>query len=222
MESKFRNLRFNSEAEMNEWLKETTFKIIDLVDNGDDMQRIWVRESGEILNCDFHSSIYNGKFVDIEKLDVGNTLNIFDEEKQCYRVYEQLIIKAINTNQFYIKKIDFLVSKGWTCLGSDDSWVKKEWLESGSIRRETLDNAYSIAFNELFDSLIDEHIENIKQSKLSWKNIFNSNVSNKYLYNTIDEANKMAKKCGYELFTWNERIYAVDGKYTGFTEKDCF
>lgn len=95
-EAKFKDLKFNSEAEMNEWLKKVTYKVIDLKDNGQDMQRIWVHETGEILNCDFHSSIYCGKFIDMKKLAVGNHLNIWDEEKKRYKIYERLFIEALS------------------------------------------------------------------------------------------------------------------------------
>lgn len=96
MEAKFKDLRFNSEAEFNEWLKEVTHTIIDLEDNGQDMQRIWLHESGEILNCDFHQSIYSGKFVDMQTLAVGNPLKIWNEETKQYEVYHRLVIETVN------------------------------------------------------------------------------------------------------------------------------
>lgn len=96
MEAKFKDLRFNSEAEFNEWLKEVTHTIIDLEDNGQDMQRIWLHESGEILNCDFHQSFYIGKFVDMQALKIGNPLKVLNKETSQYEVYRRLIIEAIN------------------------------------------------------------------------------------------------------------------------------
>jgi hypothetical protein len=96
MEAKFKDLKFKSKVEMNEWLKKVTHKVIDLKDNGQDMQRIWVHETGEILNCDFHSSIYCGKFIDMKKLVVGNHLNIWDDEKKRYKIYQGLFIEALS------------------------------------------------------------------------------------------------------------------------------
>lgn len=96
MEAKFKDLKFKSEFEMYEWLKSVTYKVIYLEDKGQDMQRIWVHETGEIINCDFHSSIYCGKFIDMKKLVIGNPINIWDEEKNKYKNYGGLIIEAIS------------------------------------------------------------------------------------------------------------------------------
>lgn len=96
MKAKFKDLKFNSEVEMNEWLKKVTYKIIDIKDNGQDMQRIWIHETGEILNCDFHSSIYCGKFIDMKKLAISNYFNIWDEIKKRYEIYEGLFIEALS------------------------------------------------------------------------------------------------------------------------------
>lgn len=96
MEAKFKDVTFNSREELGQWLKKLTHKIIDLKDNGQDMQRIWVHESGEILYSDFHSSIYCGKFIDMKKLVVGNHLNIWDEGKNRYRIYTGLFVEALS------------------------------------------------------------------------------------------------------------------------------
>lgn len=96
MKAKFKDLKFKSEHEMNNWLKEVTFKIIDLKDNGQDMQRIWVHETGEILNSDFNSEIYCGKFIDMKKLAVGNHLNIWDESNERYKIYEGLFVESLS------------------------------------------------------------------------------------------------------------------------------
>ena len=96
MKAKFKDLIFNSYKELNKWLKENTFKVITLKDYGQDMQKIWVHESGEILYCDFHGSIYIGKFIDMKKLVVGNHLNIWDDEKNRYIIYSKLFVEELN------------------------------------------------------------------------------------------------------------------------------
>lgn len=93
--SKFRNLKFKNEAKLNAWLKINTYFKIGLKDYGQDMLTIWVHETGEILNCDFHSRIYSGKFLDMGRLDVGNYINIWDNEKKRYNVYKKLIIESL-------------------------------------------------------------------------------------------------------------------------------
>lgn len=55
-----------------------------------------------------------------------------------------------------------------------------------------------------------------KQVELSWKTVFNTSTKNSMIYNGIDEANKFAKRAGYEFFSWNGWIYEVDGHKTEF------
>ena len=59
---------FNSQKEFDQWLAKTTFKELILADLGQDMTKIYVAESGEILHCNFHSTIYNGRFVNMAEL----------------------------------------------------------------------------------------------------------------------------------------------------------
>ena len=54
-----------------------------------------------------------------------------------------------------------------------------------------------------------------KQKEISWKTVFNTNAKNATLYNGIEEANKYAKRAGYEFFAWNGWVYDVDGHVTG-------
>lgn len=61
--------KFNSQKDFNEWLGKTAVKKISLSDLGQDMQNIWIDARGEILHCDFHARLYNGKFVNLESLD---------------------------------------------------------------------------------------------------------------------------------------------------------
>lgn len=65
---KYSNEAFSNKAEFNSWLKKTTFKTINLMSLGQDLTKIYVAESGEILHCNFHANIYNGKFINIDKL----------------------------------------------------------------------------------------------------------------------------------------------------------
>lgn len=95
MQSQFENLRFESEAKFKEWLRSETMYVIFLKDKGQDMSTVWVHKSGEILNTDFQNYLYNGKFVDLKKLAVGNHLNIWHPEKKRYVIYEGLFIEKL-------------------------------------------------------------------------------------------------------------------------------
>lgn len=86
----FKELTFKSQKEFDKWLSEKAKCQIDLVDFGQDMQRIYVHESGEILHCDFQESIYNGKFVDnIDKLEPGTCL-VIDGVEMGRLIIEQI------------------------------------------------------------------------------------------------------------------------------------
>lgn len=41
---------------------------------------------------------------------------------------------------------------------------------------------------------------------MSWKHVFDSN---KIRYETIEDAAKMAAKCGYKFLTWNGKVYFI-------------
>jgi hypothetical protein len=60
----------------------------------------------------------------------------------------------------------------------------------------------------------------VKTSEISWKTVFNSNVADHYIWTCIDDALTAAKKCGYEFFSWNGRIYSVNGDELPFTTDD--
>ena len=96
MKSKFKNLSFNNEDNFQEWLEKSTYMLITFQDLGQDMQTMYVHESGEILHCDFHSSIYNGQFVDIESdLSAKRPLILYNPNLELKTRYKSLIIDEI-------------------------------------------------------------------------------------------------------------------------------
>jgi len=95
--SQFRLLTFKSKEDLSDWLNKTAFRIINLKGYGQDMLTIWAHDTGEILHCDFHSQIYTGKFIDMKKLCTGNHLNIWDDRKNRYVIYENLFVESLTT-----------------------------------------------------------------------------------------------------------------------------
>lgn len=80
MQSQFKEITFKSEKEFNEWLEKTTHKKIFLKDKGQDLMKLWVSESGEILNANMQSSIWNGRFVNMETLDKNTNLCLWNNQ----------------------------------------------------------------------------------------------------------------------------------------------
>lgn len=76
--AQFKDVTFASTKAFNSWLKTNTSQILTLKDFGQDLQRIWIHETGEILYCDFQAAIYNGKFVNLETLKAGTPIEIWD------------------------------------------------------------------------------------------------------------------------------------------------
>ena len=83
MTPQFKNVRFEGQDGMKafrKWLAENTKWILELEDQGQDLTKIWVHETGEILHCDAHAGIYNGKFLNLEYLNEGDNIQVWSEE----------------------------------------------------------------------------------------------------------------------------------------------
>lgn len=87
---------FKTEEEFHLWLEEITSKKILLKDLGQDMQMIWVAQSGEIIHCDFHASIYNGKFINMQELSEFCPLEILEDNKWVRKM--GLLVDEIKSN----------------------------------------------------------------------------------------------------------------------------
>ena len=102
MEAKFDKVQFKNKAELNKWLEETYYFKINLVDFGQDMLTMWVHETGEILQCDFHSRIYAGKFIDVSQLSDGKPIVIkrkLSSGKIWPETMERLVVEKLEIKQ---------------------------------------------------------------------------------------------------------------------------
>lgn len=95
MESKFKEITFKSEKEFNKWLEETTAKKIFLKDKGQDLMKIHIAESGEILHTNAQAAIWNGRFVNLETLAKNTNLCLWNSEKSEWDImnFEIAVIK---------------------------------------------------------------------------------------------------------------------------------
>jgi hypothetical protein len=91
LKSKFKNEIFKTKEEFEGWLLAKTSKKIGLKDFGQDMLTIYLHESGEVLHCDFHSQIYNGCFINLANLKIGQPLEICKEGEEKFVEYGRLI-----------------------------------------------------------------------------------------------------------------------------------
>ncbi len=93
--SQFKEVRFKTDKQMDNWLASVTHAAIYLESFGQDMQKIWVHKTGEILHTDFNQEMYIGRFINIEKLAHDRALEIWDNETETYETYGKLIPEEI-------------------------------------------------------------------------------------------------------------------------------
>lgn len=89
----FKDLTFNSKKEFNSWLIANNEYVIDFDDLGQDLLRIWVHATGEILDANLQQSIWNGLFVNVEKLNEYEPIEMWMDEQ--WTVMGKLVIDQI-------------------------------------------------------------------------------------------------------------------------------
>lgn len=96
----FRARRFKTRYEFVEWLTQNQHIVIEFEDNGGDLFLMHVHESGEILHCNAHEQIYNGAFVLMSDLRVGDPVCIIipHMKDRAYRRMNALIVKDLKFN----------------------------------------------------------------------------------------------------------------------------
>ena len=70
LKPKYVSKTFDSKKEFEKWLKDTTFLEIHFKDFGQDLTKIYVAKSGEILHCNFQANIYNGAFINVTEAEL--------------------------------------------------------------------------------------------------------------------------------------------------------
>jgi hypothetical protein len=80
MQSQFKEKKFESETEFEEWLKKKTHKKIFLKNKGQDKMKIYVSKSGEIIHANKQCSIWNGKFINMETLKKNTNIRMWNNE----------------------------------------------------------------------------------------------------------------------------------------------
>lgn len=91
----YKKLTFKNKRMFEKWLNKTTYKQIVFEDNGQDLMKIWIAESGEIINCNQQSSIWNGKFVDLVMLEVGLNIDFWNLNRENWDTMD-FIVSEIN------------------------------------------------------------------------------------------------------------------------------
>lgn len=92
----YQDIKFETEVEFDRWLKETTAYVVDFLDKGQDLLRIWVAKNNEIINCNLQSSIWNGFVIDKAKLQLGELIHLNNPNLERSEPYD---FKVCNIEQ---------------------------------------------------------------------------------------------------------------------------
>ena len=98
--AQFRDVVFSGKtahADFKKWLKQNTKWVLHLVDSGQDLQRMNIHESGEILDCDFFGRIYNGRFLNTKFLELDHPIIIWDKVE--WKAMLGLVIESIEESK---------------------------------------------------------------------------------------------------------------------------
>lgn len=91
---KYKTLTFETEEGFDTWLKTMAKKIIHFKDEGQDLIIMWVDSEGEILHCNLQTSIWCGRFVNMDKLEVGHNIELQDTQKDQWNQMKFIIDKV--------------------------------------------------------------------------------------------------------------------------------
>lgn len=94
MTAQFKEVRFSTMQEFQQWLDFHTKYKVDFEDRGQDLQQMSIHESGEILHCDFHANIYNGKFVKLPIVQ-GQPIEVHHETENVYYPLYGLVVESV-------------------------------------------------------------------------------------------------------------------------------
>jgi hypothetical protein len=88
--SQHKDKKFPNKEEFDRWLKNTTAYLINFVPQGQDVQRWWVDEIGEVLHSDFQAGVWNGTMINVSLLEETNKVVLADGKIINWEVAEVL------------------------------------------------------------------------------------------------------------------------------------
>ena len=72
----YKNLNFDTPEDFDQWLQATYHCTVEFQDMGQDLLKIWLAESGEILHANLQASIWNGCFANMTLLTEFTPINL--------------------------------------------------------------------------------------------------------------------------------------------------
>lgn len=96
MKPQNKHLTFASQEAFNNWLNATTHRTITFEDDGQDLLKIWIAKTGEILHANLQAGIWKGRFVHLKSLHIGKPLRLWDIDH--WQPFSRLIIERIESS----------------------------------------------------------------------------------------------------------------------------
>jgi hypothetical protein len=92
--SKYKSKQFASETAFYKWVIEEASKAcLTFVDNEFSVRRFFVDKDGEILDSNISQKYWKGKFVNMQLLEIGWAIEIWNNEKGEYEIHKPLVLK---------------------------------------------------------------------------------------------------------------------------------
>jgi len=85
--------KFKSEKLFDNWLKKMAVKKIYFRDDGQDFMECWIDGGGEIIHSYLQPFVWNGKIVDLNRLEIGKEIGFLDSDNQQTVFYDFIVEK---------------------------------------------------------------------------------------------------------------------------------
>ena len=91
--AQYKNLKFDTPEDFDHWLQATYHCTVEFQDMGQDLLKIWLAESGEIIHANLQASIWNGCFANMTLLTEFTPISL--QEGDEWVRYDSLVIEKI-------------------------------------------------------------------------------------------------------------------------------
>ena len=89
----YKNLTFETPEGFDQWLQATCYCTVEFQDMGQDLLKIWLAESGEILHANLQAGIWNGRFANMTVLTEFTPITL--QKVNGWVRYNALVIEKI-------------------------------------------------------------------------------------------------------------------------------
>lgn len=93
----YRDVRFETDDELHQWLDKTATRTIEFEDRGQDLLKIWIDAEGEILHTNAQGDIWCGRFIDTTKLNIEKPIDMWFNDQLQWSTMRKLVVDKIHS-----------------------------------------------------------------------------------------------------------------------------